>query len=242
MSSLSARNLSFSFGEEQIVDDVDLELHPGEIHALVGLNGAGKTTLMRLLLDMLTADGGSVEIGGVPVESLNGTGWTSVGYLVETPFAYSELTVMENIRVAARLRGLPPEEVAPAVRRVIDRLRLGHWADRRQGTLSLGNRQRAGLASALVHEPSLLILDEPVNALDPAGVVLVRELLAELADAGAAILVSSHHLDEIARIAHRISVMHRGRIVGDIDPAAADLEKQFFDIAYRAERAMEPSQ
>ena len=238
MTALSARQLSFSFGEERIVDDVDLELRPGEIHALVGLNGAGKTTLMRLLLGMLTPGEGSVEIDGSPIADLTGVGWSSVGYLIESPFAYSELTVTENIQVAARLRGLPPEEVAAATRRVIDRLGLEHWADRRQGTLSLGNRQRAGLASALVHEPSLLILDEPVNALDPAGVVLIRELLGELAEIGIAILVSSHHLDEIARIAHRISVMHRGRIVGDIDPGTTDLEKRFFDIAYLAEKAM----
>ena len=235
MTPISARGLSFSFGEDKAVDDIDFDIMPGEIHALVGLNGAGKTTLMRLLLGMLAPAKGVVEIAGTRLEEMGGENWREVGYLVETPFAYPELTVLENLRMAARLRGLRMGDLDAATNIIIEQLGLERWADRRHGTLSLGNRQRAGLAAALVHRPSLLILDEPVNALDPAGVVLVRELLHDLVNEDVAIFVSSHHLDEVARIAHRISVMHRGRIVGHLDPAESDLERQFFDIAYAAE-------
>jgi len=102
--------------------------------------------------------------------------------------------------------------------------------------LSLGNRQRLGLASSFVHEPSVLVLDEPANALDPAGVVFIRELLRERAEAGAAILVSSHHLDQVARIADRITVLHRGRRIGRLDPTGFDLETLFFEQVYEADR------
>jgi ABC-2 type transport system ATP-binding protein len=111
---------------------------------------------------------------------------------------------------------------------VIAELNLTQYADRRSGKLSLGNRQRLGLASALQHHPRLIILDEPTNALDPSGVVLLREALLRRAAGGAGILVSSHHLDEVARIADRISILNAGRVIGTLDPHETDLERTFF--------------
>jgi ABC-2 type transport system ATP-binding protein len=228
---LAARELRRYFEEEKAVDGVDLEVQTGEIHAIVGLNGAGKTTLMRLLLGMLRPDSGRAmvldeEAGAASPEILQ-----RVGHLIETPFAYPELTVRENLRASALLRGVtPPDDAADSM---IDQFELAHWADRRAGTLSLGNRQRLGLGSALVHRPTVLVLDEPANALDPAGVVFIRDLMRSLADQDAAVLVSSHHLDQLARVAHTISVMHRGRIVGSLDPRESDLEQRFFDLVYR---------
>jgi ABC-2 type transport system ATP-binding protein len=236
---IAATGVSRSFADGIAVDGVDLTAARGEIHAIVGLNGAGKTTLMRLLLGMLAPDTGSVRLKGQAIEDMTASGWSSVGYLIEVPFAYPELTVRENLRVAAWLRGVTGSAAESRVDQSIDRLGLGPWSDKRSRVLSLGNKQRLGLAAALGHRPSVLVLDEPVNALDPAGIVLVRELLRNESDAGAAILVSSHHLDEIARVAHRITVMHRGRIVGTIDPEQPDLERRFFDIAYQADLARE---
>ncbi len=141
----------------------------------------------------------------------------------------------ESLVAAARLRGLSPADAADAAARTIADLALEHWADRRTRTLSLGNRQRVGLASALVHRPSVLVLDEPTNALDPAGILAVRRRLLAAADAGAAVLVSSHHLDEMARIAHRITVLHRGVVVGTLPPGGTDLERAFFAMVYAAE-------
>lgn len=116
-------------------------------------------------------------------------------------------------------------------------LELEPWADCRASALSQGNRQRVGLGSALAHEPRLLVLDEPTNALDPAGVLLLRELLLSRTASGAAALVSSHHLDEVARIADRVSVIHAGTIVGELDPHGADLERAFFAMAHAADEA-----
>jgi ABC-2 type transport system ATP-binding protein len=229
---LAARGVRRAFGPERAVDGVDLEVRAGEIHALVGLNGAGKTTLMRLLLGLQRPDAGRVVIrhGGRldDVHAAPAQAWRQVGHLVETPFTYAELTVAEVVRSVARLRGLGRDEARTATRDVLRELALEHWADRPSRTLSLGNRQRVGLACALVHEPSVLVLDEPSNALDPAGVVLVRRRLRRAADDGAAVLVSSHHLDEMARMADRITVVHRGVVIGGLPAGGVDLERRFF--------------
>lgn len=235
MSVLTAIDVSRSFGDEAAVDGVDLSVTAGEIHAIVGLNGAGKTTLMRLLLGMLNVDSGNVLVDDVPIDQMTTSQWSKVGYLIETPFAYPELSVGENLLVAARLSGLSRAQAEQNADESIEKLGLGKWSDRQARHLSLGNKQRLGLAAATASDPTVLVLDEPVNTLDPAGVVLVRELLRATAERGSSILVSSHHLDEIARVAHRITVMHRGRVVGNLDPGESDLERRFFDIAYQAD-------
>jgi ABC-2 type transport system ATP-binding protein len=228
-----------AFNGEQALAGVDLTVRKGEVHALVGLNGAGKTTLMRVALGMLRPDRGTVAIdvgsGPVAARGAPSTVWRQVGHLIETPFAYPELTVVESVRCAARLRGLSPTDSRESSERVLAELALDHWAQRRVRTLSLGNRQRVGLASAVVHSPQLLVLDEPTNALDPAGVARVRRWLADAAARGAGVLVSSHHLDEMARVADRITVLHRGCVVGSLEPGTADLEKQFFAMVYALE-------
>jgi ABC-2 type transport system ATP-binding protein len=234
---LDASDLCRSFGAEQVVDHVDLQVLPGQIHALVGLNGAGKTTLMRLLLGMLRPDRGSVTIFGRPVAGARNDLWRRVGHMLDTAFGYPELTARENLRCAALLRGLPEASARAEVNTGISDLRLSRWAHRPTRTLSTGNRQRLGLACALLGEPDLLVLDEPTTALDPAGVVLVRTLLRAAAARGTAVLVSSHHLDEMARIADHISVMHGGRIVGTLDPAGVDLERTFFDLVLAVDEA-----
>lgn len=236
---LALRGLRRAFGPERAVDGVDLDVGPGEVHALVGLNGAGKTTLMRLALGMLRPDAGQSVVGTGPAVEVGrapDSVWADVGHLIETPFAYAELTVTETVVCAARLRGRSRAQARVSAARVIDDLALDRWAGRRVRSLSLGNRQRVGLACALVHRPRLLVLDEPANALDPAGVVLVREQLLRAAGAGVGMLVSSHHLDEVARIADRITVMHAGRIVGTLPVRGADLERQFFAMVHAADQ------
>ena len=208
------------------------------MHALVGLNGAGKTTLMRLMLGMLRPDAGWVELFGVVVGHGRAPDWGRVGHLIEAPPCYPELTVREQVYAAARLQGLTRAAAPGAAEEIIEQLELGHWRDQLSRQLSLGNRQRLGIACALVHRPDLLVLDEPSNALDPQGLVQVRELLRERArDQPAAVLVSSHHLDEVARMANRVTVLHRGRVVGALDPAAADVERRFFAMVLAADVA-----
>jgi ABC-2 type transport system ATP-binding protein len=128
---------------------------------------------------------------------------------------------------------VPWDQISVTVERALRQFELEHWAERRTRHLSLGNRQRVGLAAALSHEPRILVLDEPTNALDPAGVVFTRDLLRSAAAEGAAVLVSSHHFDQLARVADSITVLHRGQVVGSLDPDGVDLEQDFFDLVRR---------
>lgn len=236
---LTVEGVYKAFAGETALRGVDLELRAGSIHALIGLNGAGKTTLMRVMLGMIAPDEGVVTLrtwtGQMPVARVPAAAWSEVGHFVEAPFAYPELTVTETIVAAARLRGMSRRAAADATQTMIDRLALRRWADRRAHTLSLGNRQRLGLACALVHGPRVVVLDEPANALDPAGVLLIRTLLQDAAAAGAAVFVSSHHLDEVARLADTITVMHRGRVIGTLPPDGIDLERRFFAMLHTAD-------
>ncbi|WP_438853795.1 ABC transporter ATP-binding protein [Agromyces sp. M3QZ16-3] len=227
-----ARDVSREFRGGAGVHGIDLDVAAGEIHALVGLNGAGKTTLMRLLLGMLRPDTGTVRVCGVEAGRADAATWARVGQLVEHPLAYAELTGRANLEVAARLHGVDRRGAAAAVDLAIEEFDLGRYAGVRASRLSLGNRQRVGIAGALLHEPEAIVLDEPTNGLDPAGVIVLRESLLRRAATGAGILVSSHHLDEVARVADRITVVNDGRVIGSLDPAGFDLERAFFALVH----------
>jgi ABC-2 type transport system ATP-binding protein len=224
---LTARDLSRRFGDGSGVEGVDLDVEHGEIVALVGLNGAGKTTLMGLLLGMLRPDSGSVRIEGTDLHRARPAAWTRVGHLVDAPLAYPELTVRQTLELNAALRRVTDARATAA--RGLAAFGLDRYAGRRIRTLSLGNGQRVGLAAALQHEPNAIVLDEPTNGLDPSGVIALREHLLARARAGAGILVSSHHLDEVARIADRIVVINSGRLIGELEPTASELERAFFE-------------
>jgi ABC-2 type transport system ATP-binding protein len=212
---IETNQLTKSFGDVLAVDSVDLRVKQGEIYGFLGLNGAGKTTAIRALLGMIRPSEGNVRVLDQAVGP-NGRGpWAQVGHLVESPSAYPELTVRENLEIARRLQGISD---LGATSRVIEQLALASYADRKAGTLSMGNLQRLGLARALLHEPELLILDEPANGLDPAGVVEIRGLLASLAnEKGVTVFMSSHILTEVDRLATRIGIIHKGRLIEELD-------------------------
>jgi len=212
---IETNNLTKRYGDVTAVDNLSLRVAKGQIYALLGLNGAGKTTTIRLLLGMVKPTAGEAYVLGSRVRGGTRKPWDSVGYLVETADAYPELTVRENLEAMCRLRpGTPPQ----AVDRVIERLGLTKYADQRAGTLSHGNKQRLGLAKALLHNPKLLILDEPALGLDPAGIVEIRNLLIELArEQGVTIFMSSHLLSEVSRLADRIGIIHHGHLLQELD-------------------------
>lgn len=212
---IETNGLSKSFGQVRALDSVSLRVKPGEIYGFIGLNGAGKTTTIRALLGMVRPSAGSVQVLGQAVGPHGRGPWRRVGHLVEQPAAYPELTVRENLEIARRLHDLPDKN---ATLRVVERMGLAAYADRAAGALSTGNLQRLGLARALLHEPELLILDEPANGLDPAGVLEIRELLASLAhERGVTVFMSSHILTEVDRLATRIGVIHNGRLIEELD-------------------------
>jgi ABC-2 type transport system ATP-binding protein len=209
-------------GDVLAVDRIDLRVGRGEIYAFLGLNGAGKSTTIRMLLGMIAPTAGHVELFGTSVDPNATALWRRIGHLVESATAYPELTVRENIDVARRLARV---EDPGAVGRMIAQLALEPYADRRAGTLSLGNLQRLGLARALVHGPDLLVLDEPANGLDPAGVIEIRELLRALAqEQGVTVFMSSHVLAEVDLLATRIGIVHEGRLIEELD--SPTLERQ----------------
>lgn len=209
--------LTHRFGTTKALDGVDLAVEAGRIHGFLGRNGAGKTTLIRALLGLLVPDSGRVEVLGTPVRGGRTPAalWSRVGCLVEGPGLYPALSVTDHLSMAARLRGLP-RSAAPAVTELLD---LGRYLDVPARALSLGNRQRLGLALALIHRPALVVLDEPGNGLDPAGVVDVRDLLRRLAEEGTTVFMSSHLIGEVARTADHVSIIHAGRLVAELSGA-----------------------
>ena len=208
-------NLGKSYGDVRAVEHLSLQVAEGEIYAFLGLNGAGKTTTIRMLLGMIRPTSGHADVLHTRVRLGSREPWAQVGYLVETPSSYPELTVRENLEVARRLH---PGTNPAAVERIIERMGLAAYADRRAGQLSQGNAQRLGLAKALLHGPKLLLLDEPANGLDPAGIVEVRALLLELTrEQGVTVFMSSHILAEVARLARRIGIIHEGRLLQELD-------------------------
>jgi len=214
-------DLSKRYRAVRAVEQLSLRVAEGEVYAFLGLNGAGKTTTIRMLLGMIRPTSGFARVLNTPVRPGSREPWASVGYMVETPRSYPELTVCENLEAARRLH---PGTSREAVSRVIERMGLAPYASRRAGELSHGNAQRLGLAKALIHSPKLLLLDEPANGLDPAGIVETRELLRGLArEQGVTIFMSSHILAEVARLAQRIGIIHQGRLVQEL--SIAELER-----------------
>ena len=221
---IETEDLSKHYRAVKAVEQLSLRVREGEIYAFLGLNGAGKTTTIRMLLGMIKPTTGFARVLGTRVRLGSSDPWSAVGYMVEDPHAYPELTLRENLEVARRLHpGTPPK----AVGQIIERLGLAAYADRRAGTLSHGNAQRLGLAKAMLHNPRLLILDEPANGLDPAGIVEIRALLLELTGGqGGTVFMSSHILAEVSRLAGRIGIIHQGRLLQEMDIAELERNRQ----------------
>ncbi|MGF7034638.1 ABC-type multidrug transport system ATPase subunit [Paenibacillus mucilaginosus] len=202
------------------VEDVSIEVAAGEIYGFLGQNGAGKTTTLRMIMGLVRPTGGEVELFGRRLEG-GSEGFARIGFLPEVPGHYPQLTVAEHLRLHSRLTGYAGPD---RTKETLSLLGLSEVRDVRAGRLSLGLRQRLGLARAILHGPELLVLDEPTNGVDPAGLHQLRQLLLDLAkQRGMAVLLSSHLLGEVQQIADRIGIMHGGRLLQQ--RAAAELER-----------------
>jgi len=221
---IETNDLTKKFGDVTAVDHLSLRVAKREIYAFLGLNGAGKTTTIRSLLGMIKPTLGEVYVLGTRIRPGEQKPWSSVGYLVETADSYPELTVRENLEAARRLR---PGTPSKAVDDAIEKLGLTPYAERRAGTLSHGNKQRLGLAKAMLHHPLLIILDEPATGLDPAGIVEIRNLLNEMVrDEGVTVFMSSHILAEVSRLADRIGIIHQGRLIRELNVSELEQERR----------------
>jgi ABC-2 type transport system ATP-binding protein len=228
---LTASHLTRRFGERLAVDDVSFELAPGEIFALLGPNGAGKTTTLRMIAGLIAPTSGVVHVGGEPMTRdtaarLRG----SIGFLTESPGLWERLTVRQNLDTYARLHGL--RDPASDVDTALDTFDLRDRASDPAAHLSKGLKQRVALARTLLHDPRVILLDEPTAGLDPQSARDVRELVLRLKEEGRSVMLSTHNLDEVERIADRVAVI-RGRLVA-LDTAAA-LRRRLFGSRVRVE-------
>jgi ABC-2 type transport system ATP-binding protein len=217
---IEANHLSKRYGDHVAVDDLSFSLAPGEVVGFLGPNGAGKTTTMRMLTGFIPATDGSVRIAGHDIFRDPLAARRAVGYLPETPPLYPEMSVEAYVAFVAKIKDVPRGERRASVDRALDRCGLESVRRRVIGELSKGYRQRVGLAQAIVHDPQVLVLDEPTVGLDPIQIREIRGLIADLAapsqgECRRSVILSTHILAEVEAICQRVILIHQGRVVLD---------------------------
>jgi len=226
--------LSKRYGATLAVDDVSLQVSQHEVLGLLGPNGSGKTTILRVLTGYLRPDAGSAQVGGSDLVHEGRAARARVGYVPEDAALYRHMRVNEFLVFMGRLRGLTGDRLRERVSFVRERLALDDVGATIIGRLSRGYRQRVAIAQAIIHEPELLVLDEPTNGLDPRQIIEMRGLLRGLA-AHCSVIVTSHILSEIERVADRVAILLHGRLLAvvrlaEIAAAGGDLERTFLDL------------
>jgi ABC-type multidrug transport system ATPase subunit len=207
---LQLQHLTKQYGKRLVVNDLSLNIHRGDIFGFLGPNGAGKTTTIRMIFGLITATSGSVRILGKTLERDRAQILPRVGALIETPALYLYMSGRDNLRaIASSLGGVPNKRIDA----VLDIVGLCGRQKDRVRTYSLGMKQRLGVAIALLQDPDILVLDEPANGLDPAGIVEMRDLMHNLANEGKTVFVSSHILSEVQQICTRVAIINQGKLV-----------------------------
>ena len=215
---IEVQNLTKRYPTRLAVDDVTFSVREGEIVGFLGPNGAGKTTTMRVVTGFLPPTSGTARVAGHDVTGEPDAARASLGYLPESAATYPEMRVREYVAFRARLEGVPRGQVRGRLAEALDRCLLGEVADRKIENLSKGFRQRVALAGALVHQPPVLVLDEPTIGLDPVQIIKIRETIRELGR-NRAVLLSTHILPEVESVCDRVLIIDRGRIVAEGTPA-----------------------
>ena len=209
MDCLQTRQLVYRYGQDTVLDGIDLRVPDGSIYGFLGPNGAGKTTTLRLILGLLARQQGEITLFGERLERNRIGILRRIGSMIESPSFYEHLTARENLRLLQTIHRCPPQRIDE----VLALVGLADTGRKRTSQFSLGMKQRLGIAIALLHDPALLILDEPTNGLDPNGIVEIRELLKRInRERGITLLVSSHLLGEIEKLVTHVGVLHRGRL------------------------------
>ena len=207
---VETKNLTKSFGKEKAVSNLEMKIPKGEIYGFLGPNGAGKTTTIRMLLGLMRPTSGSVQLFGKDMKNNRIDILKNVGSLVENPSYYPHLTAKENLEASRKILHAPKERI----NEVLKLVRLHGVGNKKVKGFSLGMKQRLGIAAAMLHQPELLILDEPTNGLDPSGIIEMRELIQSLPkEYGMTVLISSHLLSEIDQMATRVGVVSKGKMI-----------------------------
>ncbi|MFJ6265038.1 ABC transporter ATP-binding protein [Lysinibacillus xylanilyticus] len=207
---VQTENLSKNFGKEQAVSNINLKIRKGEIYGFLGPNGAGKTTTIRMLLGLMKPSSGTIKIFQKDLKKERINILAKVGSLVENPSYYPHLTAYENLEALRKILGVPKSRIDE----VLEIVRLKDAADKKVKGFSLGMKQRLGIAASLLHNPELLILDEPTNGLDPSGIIEIRNLIKRLPEEhGMTIIISSHLLSEIDQMATQVGIVTKGKMI-----------------------------
>lgn len=216
------------------VDELSLSIAKGEVYGCIGPNGAGKSTTIKLLLDLIRPDNGSISINDLPTS--NPTSRACVGYLPENPYLYDFLTANEYLRYAGKLSGMSTVAIKLRSNELLTKLKLDQAADRRISGYSKGMQQRTAIAAALIHDPDLVILDEPMSGLDPLGRKLIFDLIAELKQLGKTVFISSHVLTDIERLCDKVGIIVQGRLCyeGLLTDFTTPLEELFLQVVAEA--------
>lgn len=210
MPALHIDHLTKTFGETKALTDMTFSVHPGELYGFVGSNGAGKSTTMRIALGVLSADSGEVRFGAEPMsDDIR----RRIGYMPEERGLYGKEKIANQLTFFGQLHGMAKADAADSAAALLTRLGLGERLDDRLDDLSLGNQQRVQLAASLIHDPELLILDEPFSGLDPVAVEVMSQMLVERAQAGVPVIFSSHQLDLVQRLCDRVGIVAHGSMV-----------------------------
>ena len=207
---LELKNVSKTFGRRKVIDNISLEVREGEIYGFLGPNGSGKTTTIKMILRLINSDSGEIKVNGYDTKKQFEKAMECIGAIVENPDMYKYMTGIDNLKLHARIRNVDSKRIEEVLK-LVD---LKDRANEKVGKYSLGMKQRLGLALTLLHKPKVLILDEPTNGLDPAGIKKLRDILKEISHKeGVAVFVSSHILSEMQLMCDKVSVLDNGKIV-----------------------------
>lgn len=207
---LELKNVSKTFGRRKVIDDISLEVKEGEIYGFLGPNGSGKTTTIKMILSLISLDSGTITVNGFDTKKQFEKAMECIGAIVENPDMYKYMSGIDNLKLHARIRNVDKKRIDE----VLELVELKDRAKEKVGKYSLGMKQRLGLALTLLHKPKVLILDEPTNGLDPAGIKKLRDILKQIShQEGVAVFVSSHILSEMQLMCDKVAVLNDGKIV-----------------------------
>lgn len=219
---LELKNVNKTFGKRKVISNLSLEVKEGEIFGFLGPNGSGKTTTIKMILRLIDMDSGEIKVAGFDTKKQFEKAMEYIGAIVENPDLYKYMTGRENLKLHARIRNVDSERIE----KVLDLVGLKERANEKVGKYSLGMKQRLGLALTLLHKPKILILDEPTNGLDPAGIKLLRDILKQIAHKeGVAVFVSSHILSEMQLMCDKVAVLDNGNVVKTEEIKVSEQEK-----------------
>lgn len=219
---LELKNVNKTFGKRKVISNLSLEVKEGEIFGFLGPNGSGKTTTIKMILRLIDMDSGEIKVAGFDTKKQFEKAMEYIGAIVENPDLYKYMTGRENLKLHARIRNVDSERIE----KVLDLVGLKDRANEKVGKYSLGMKQRLGLALTLLHKPKILILDEPTNGLDPAGIKLLRDILKQIAHKeGVAVFVSSHILSEMQLMCDKVAVLDNGNVVKTEEIKVSEQEK-----------------